>query len=64
MHLDIVVREGLDNLKATRVFIIEAVHDENNIVDSILAKMGIVSQKTYDTRQKISWKISRKTLSL
>lgn len=42
---DIVVREGLDNLKAAGVCVIEAIHDDKNVVDSILSKMGIVSQK-------------------
>jgi hypothetical protein len=42
---EIVIEEGLNNLLSIGVKIVEVVHDDKEAIDTILARMGIISQK-------------------
>ena len=42
---DVIIREGLENLQARRLRIVEAIHDDKNSVDTILREMDVLSQK-------------------
>lgn len=52
-----VVIEGLSKLLFVGLKIKEAVHDDKNLVDTILAKLGIESQKTFATNVKFNVKV-------